>query len=285
MSILVRQIALILLLASLTGCSAMMSSATGRLADSLSDGILNQDDPQIVADGAPAYLLLIDGMIQDNPDSIPLLSSGATLYGAYASVFVKDPKRSLKMTEKALTYSIRAMCEKLETLCASRDKPYEEYSKALGSVHQSDLKLVYNFAVNWAGWIRARSDDWNAIGDLPKVRASLERVVTLDPDYDNGGAQLYLGVMGTLLPPAMGGKPEKAKAYFENAIRISKGKNLMAKVLYAQHYARLVFDRDLHDKLLKEVLAAPTRETGYTLMNTLAKEQARELLASGKDYF
>ncbi|MGW8248132.1 MAG: TRAP transporter TatT component family protein [Acidiferrobacterales bacterium] len=285
MSILVRQIALILLLASLTGCSAMMTSATGRLADSLGDGILNQDDPQIVADGAPAYLLLIDGMIEDNPHSVPLLSSGARLYGAYASVFVKDPKRGLKMSEKALKYSVRAMCEKLETLCENRDKPYEQYSKALATVQRSDIKLVYNFAVNWAGWISARSDDWNAIGDLPKVRASLERIVKLDPDYDNGGAQLYLGVMGTLLPPALGGKPEKAKAYFENAIRISRGRNLMAKVLFAKHYARLVFDQKLHDRLLKEVLAAKTREPGYTLMNTLAKDQARDLLASGKNYF
>lgn len=285
MIILVRQIALVLLLASLTGCSAMMTSATGRLADSLSDGILNQDDPQIVADGAPAYLLLIDGMIQDNPDSVPLLSSGARLYGAYASVFVKDPKRNLKMTEKALRYSVHAMCEKLETLCANRDKPYDKYVNALSTVRRGDIKLVYNFAVNWAGWIRARSDDWNAIGDLPKVRASLQRVVALDPEYDDGGAQLYLGVMGTLLPPALGGKPEKARVHFENAIRISKGKNLMAKVLYAKNYARLVFNRELHDKLLKEVLAAKTKEPGYTLMNTLAKEEARELLASGKDYF
>jgi len=263
----------------------MMTSATGKLADSLSEGILNQDDPKIVADGAPAYLLLIDGMIQDNPNSVPLLSSGARLYGAYASVFVKDHQRSLKMSEKALTYSVRALCEKLKTVCAERNKPYEEYLKSLDSVGRGDINLVYNFAVNWAGWIQARSDDWNAIGDLPKVRASLERVVKLDPDYDHGNAQLYLGVMGTLLPPAMGGKPEKAKVYFENAIRISNGKNLMAKVLFAKQYARLVFNKDLHDKLLKEVLAAKTEAPGFTLMNTLAKEQARDLLASSKDYF
>lgn len=285
MNILVARFALVFLLAGLTGCTAMMTSATGRLADNLSNGILNQDDPQIVADGAPAYLLLVDGMIQDNPDDVQLLSAGARLYGSYASVFVENPKRGLAMTEKALRYSIRAMCEQLKTLCTKRDKPYEEYLKALATVHRDHLKLVYNFAVNWAGWIRVRSDDWNAIGDLPKVRASLERVVALEPDFDNGGAQLYLGVMGTLLPPAMGGKPEQARAHFENAVRISKGRNLMAKVLYAEHYARLVFNRELHDRLLNEVLAAEVHAPGYTLTNTLAKEQARQLLASGKDYF
>ncbi len=273
------------LVLGLTGCSAMVSSATGRFADSLSNGILNQNDPQIVADGAPAYLLLIDGMIDENPDDITLLSAGARLYGAYSSVFVTDPKRSLIMTEKALRYSTRAMCQKLRTLCAQRNKPFEKYEKALATVDHDSLELVYTFTVSWAGWIRARSDDWNAIGNLPKVKASLERVVALDPAHDKGGAQLYLGVMATLLPPALGGKPKLAKAHFENALKISQEKNLMAKVLYAEHYARLVFDQALHDRLLKEVLAAEAKSPGYTLSNTIAKEQAHKLLASSQDYF
>jgi hypothetical protein len=56
-------------------------------------------------------------------------------------------------------------------------------------------------------------------------------------------------------------------------------------VLYAERYARLVFDRELHDRLLKEVLAADAKVPGYTLSNLIAKEQAQKLLASGKDYF
>ena len=263
----------------------MMSSATGRFADSLSNGILNQNDPQIVADGAPAYLLLIDGLIGDNPDDATLLAAGAKLYGAYASVFVKDPERSMLMTEKALQYSTRAMCQKLKSVCAQRDKPYEEYVKSLANIDRDDLPLVYTFAVSWAGWIQARADDWSAIGSLPKVKASLERVVTLDPEYDRGGAQLYLGVMATLLPPALGGKPKLARSHFESALTMSQGKNLMAKVLFAERYARLVFDQALHDRLLAEVISADTEAPGYTLSNTLAKERAKILLAGSKEYF
>jgi hypothetical protein len=53
----------------------------------------------------------------------------------------------------------------------------------------------------------------------------------------------------------------------------------------AEFYARLVFDRELHDRLLGEVLAADPKAPGYTLMNTLAQQRANQLLASGKDYF
>ena len=59
----------------------------------------------------------------------------------------------------------------------------------------------------------------------------------------------------------------------------------MAKVLYAQHYARLVFDRELHDTLLKEVLIEDSAAEGFTLINVLAKERAAQLLNSAGDYF
>ena len=59
----------------------------------------------------------------------------------------------------------------------------------------------------------------------------------------------------------------------------------MAKVMYAERYARLVFDRELHDRLLQEVLAAPVQVPGLTLGNTLAVARAKQLLASADDYF
>jgi hypothetical protein len=41
----------------------------------------------------------------------------------------------------------------------------------------------------------------------------------------------------------------------------------------------------LHDRLLNEVLAADPVKPGLTMLNTLAQREARELLASGADYF
>jgi hypothetical protein len=59
----------------------------------------------------------------------------------------------------------------------------------------------------------------------------------------------------------------------------------MTQVLYARHYARLVFDRPLHDSLLREVMDADPQAPGLTLANTLAREQARRLLDDADDYF
>ena len=54
---------------------------------------------------------------------------------------------------------------------------------------------------------------------------------------------------------------------------------------YANGYARLMYERDLHDRLLNEVLAADPTVIGATLMNVLAQELAAELLATADDYF
>jgi hypothetical protein len=144
---------------------------------------------------------------------------------------------------------------------------------------------MYGLASAWAGYLQAHSDDWGAIADLPKVEALLERVVVLDPGYDHGQAFVYLGVLNSLRPEAIGGKPEQGRAYFEKAFALSGGKNLYAKTLEAEFYARLVFDQGLHDTLLNEVLAADPVAHGFTLSNTLAQERAKLLLESGKDFF
>jgi hypothetical protein len=148
-----------------------------------------------------------------------------------------------------------------------------------------NTELMYILAGAWAGYLQANSEDWGAIVDLPKIQALLERVVALDPTHDNGQAWVYLGVINSLRPEAIGGKPAEGRRDFKKSIELSGGRNLYAKTLFAEFYARLVFDQELHDKLLNEVLAADPVAPGFTLMNVLAQERAKKLLESGKDYF
>jgi hypothetical protein len=91
--------------------------------------------------------------------------------------------------------------------------------------------------------------------------------------------------MNTIRPPALGGDFEAGKEHFERAIELSEGKDLSIKVDYARYYARTLYDRELHDQLLGDVLAADPYQRGYTLFNTMAQEDAQELLDSGDAYF
>ena len=140
-------------------------------------------------------------------------------------------------------------------------------------------------AMAWATWVQANSEDWVAVADKARVEALMQRVVALDEGYQRGSAYLYLGVLATLLPEALGGKPEEGRAFFERSIELSGGRDLMAKVLIARDYARLIFDRELHDRLLLEVVEADAVAPGLTLSNTLAQQEARRLLDDSQDYF
>lgn len=264
------------------GCASTLAD---NMSNTLSNAILNEDDPQLVQDGLPAYLLLIDGLIIDNPESEGLLVAGAKLNGAYGSIFADDKTRSLHMAKKAFGYAHRAMCERVEEICAAEKTPYRQFKTQLEEISESDVPVAYAYASAWAGVIQANSKDWKAIADIPKVEALLERIIDLVPDYENGRPHLYLGVMRSQIPPSLGGHPEEGKKEFEAAIRLSDGKDMMAKVMYAEYYARLVFNKELHNQLLNEVINGDPVVPGLTLTNTLAQKRARELLKSGKRYF
>ncbi|MET0045396.1 MAG: TRAP transporter TatT component family protein, partial [Candidatus Thiodiazotropha sp. 6PLUC3] len=220
-----------------SGCSSL---STSRLAANLSNAMLNQTDPEIVRHGAPAYLLLIDSFIAESPDDRDLLYAGAKLYGAYAGGLVSDPERRKNLTQKAMDYATQAYCQEQQAICEKADQPFEQFSAALEQAKDQELSGLYIYGSSWAGWIQAHSDDWNAVADLAKAEALLLQVVNQDPGYEKGRAQLYLAVIRSQIPPALGGKPELGKQHFESAINYSDNRDLMAKLEYARHYARLV---------------------------------------------
>lgn len=282
---LLRPCMALLALLALNGCASLASSATGRLADNLSGAILNQDDPETVQAGMPSYLLLVDSLIEGDPQNENMLLAGSKLYGAYAAAFVKEPERARRLAKRARGYADRALCAHDAKLCDLLGKPYDSFTAAIAGLKKEEVPLLYAGAASWAGWIQANSSDWNAIADLAKVKAAMARSVELDESYSHGEGHLYLGVFATLLPPALGGKPEEGRAHFERALQISGGRDLIAKVEYARRYARGIYDRELHDRLLQEVLAAEAAEPGLTLSNVLAKRQAKELLESAESHF
>jgi hypothetical protein len=276
---------LLLSLLNLTACSGLIARATDNLAGNLSQAIANSDDPATVEAGGPAYLLMLDGMVQGDPQNADLLMQAATLYSTYSAAFVDDPERAARLSQHALDYAERAVCARRTGDCGLRQVDFDRFEDRLREMDREDVPAFYTLGAAWAGWIRTRPDDLEAVAELSRVEAIMSRIVVVDETYRQGSAHLYLGTFAILVPPALGGKPDVARMHFERAIALSDGSNLLAKVLYAERYARMLYDRELHDRLLTEVLAADPRVPGLVLQNTLAQERARELLAGADAYF
>jgi TRAP transporter T-component len=276
-----RRAAVLAAALSLFGCASIVQGITS----DLTRAVLDQPDPEIVRDGAPAYLIMADTLIQRSPDSVGSLAAGAKLYTAYASIFVDDRERRQTIADRAWDYGRRAMCAEESDFCGAHDRPYAEFQALVEELDHRQVEVATAYAMSWLAWIEAHSDDWVAVADLPRPELVIERLLKVEETYDAGTLHLLMGRIKTLRPAALGGDPTAGLQHFERAIELSEGRNLMAIVQCATSYARLVYDREMHDRLLEQVLATDPVAPGYTLTNVMAQRQARELLESADDYF
>ena len=282
---LVTRLGILVLVALGCGCATVVSSVTNQLANDLADTVLANPDKEVVASGLPAYLLLVDALVEGSPENAALLRTSALLNGSYASAFIADENRQKQFTTKAKTLALEATCAFRSDLCGLDALNYEDFVAKLSDSAAEDIAYLYVLGTSWAGWIQAHSDDFFALAQLPKAKLLIERVLELDAGYADGSPHLYLGVFALTLPAALGGQPELGREQFERAITLSNGSNLYAKVLLAEMYARSQFDRELHDQLVDEVISANPVADQLTLQNVVAQEIAIQLKESADEFF
>lgn len=268
-----------------SGCGVVISRVSANMADNLSTAILNQSDPELVREALPSYLLLLDSFIGPESDNPETLSAAAQLYAAYGAAFVNDPERAATLTRRARNYGVRALCAAEAQACGLGALSFQEYEAVIAGIDKDSRDALYSYSLSSLAWIRANSGDFKALAALPKIELALERVMQLDPGALAPSTCMYLGILKTLRPASLGGQPEEGREWFLRGIELSDGRDLGIKVEYARSYARLVYDRELHDRLLNEVLAAEVKQPDLTLFNQLARVQALELLESADNYF
>lgn len=268
-----------------SGCQIVMSASTNRLFKDLEASILNSDDPELIAVGIPSFLILLDGMLKQNPRDVSLLLVASHLKSSFATAFIEDVDRQRLYTTKAREHALKAACLDNTKLCDLDTKPFSDAESVIESMQHADLPLLYELAFAWSSWILVHSDDLRALAQLSTVQLLVERMLELDETYEYATPHMFMGVFESLVPVALGGDSEKTRYHFERAISLSDGKNLYAKVLFAEFFARSTLDRELHDRLLDEVINADPTVERLTLQNRLAQQRARELKDSADDFF
>ena len=203
-----------MILLSLSACGSLISSAKKEFAEDLSATILAHDEPETVKQAIPTYLILVSSLIRGDQENVDLLVSGSRLYGSYASVFVEETERKIILAKRSYDYAEQAVCLRMPQSCKAKTMSYHEFEQTLKKFKKEDASILFAYGAAWLGLIQANSADWNAVADLPRAKAIITKVLLLDEAISNGDAHLYMGVMESLLPPAMGGKPEIAKKHF-----------------------------------------------------------------------
>ena len=260
--------------------------ATATLLEGVARASSQQSDLRILREGMPAYLMLIDGMIQVWPDNGRLLIAGAQSYSSFASLFVEDQDKEYAnlLYARGKRYALRS----LETRGFKEplQRPFDEFREGLKRLGKKDVPYLFWAGTCWVNWIRLNLDSMEAMSELPRVEWMMKRVLELDEGFYYGGPHLFMGIWLASRPKIAGGDLKKAQGHFLKALDLGQGKFLMAYVYYAKYYAQKTMDKGLFTSTLQKVLEIPAETSpDLVLINTVAKRQAKELLSRVGEYF
>lgn len=280
---------LLCLVAVAAGCALnkkMTVVGAASLVEDVGKAAAKQSELRVIREGMPAYLMLLDGMVEGWPDNERLLLAAAQAYASFASAFVGAEDAAFRdpLLLRAKTYALQALEQR--GISAPLTSPFGDFERRVGQTSRPDLPYLFWSASCWGNWIGAHANSIAAVAELPRVEALMRRALALDETYYYGGPHIFMGVLYASRPRVAGGNLDLSKEHFLKAIEIGQGKFLAADVYYADYYARKAFDRELFVATLKKVLETPADIVPeLTLLNTVARHKAEALLAKTDEYF
>lgn len=278
----------------LVACAPLKSVRVASVALTLEDvgkAASKQRDPALIREGTPAYLMMLEGLLEAYPENRQLHLAACRAYSNYASM-LPDTRESQARTEalyfRAKTHGFRALSPNADPgrFQNAAGGDLESFRNLLQSYGKKDVDTLFWATAAWAGWIGSSSGRPEAVADLPALEASIARLLELAPSYYYGGPHLLMGAYLAVKPPVTERNLAQSKDHFEQAIRLGGEHDLTARVMYAEYYARGIRDRGLFESTLREVLDAPESNVPeLTLINSMAKEKARTLLERTEEFF
>ncbi len=265
----------------LSSCASLLTSTVIKPAIG---NLQQQQDIELVCEGAPAYLLMLDSMLVSSPENQDLLMTATQSYSAYATALEEcggTNQRIDAMAGKARFYGKQL----LHSLLPIDDKGNNpNFDKNLAKLSTGDVPEAFWGASGWLTWILRQKGSPEAIADIVLIEKIMARFLTLDESFQGGSVHLFFGAYHAAKPEMFGGRPDLSANHFDKALAISKRRFLLTQTTYAATLARTAMDRDLHDRLLQEVLAFPLSSAPeFGLSNRIAVNRAKRLLA--ENYF
>jgi TRAP transporter TatT component family protein len=288
-------IVLVLLFAA-TGCGfkKIATKATADIFYDATPSIDSEEDVELAEQSSLGFLKMLEGFYRQNPKDKKVLLLLTRSYAGYAFGFTendilatqgsnqaaheKAEARAKRFFTRAKDYGIQ-MLSLNPRFAKAKEGSLDDFKSALNSFGKGDVEKLFWAGFAWGNYLNFNKDSMDAIAEMPRIEALMERVVTLDEKFYYGGPHLFLAAFYASRSPLLGGNPEKAKMHFDKAMEISQGKYLMGPVTEAQYYSVQIQDLTLYQKLLNEVVAADAAILPeQRLSNELAKIRAKILL-------
>lgn len=308
-----------------TGCLSKLTEktafkSTSNILARASAGMQMESDYELARVAIPASLKTVEGFYVAGPPDVArdrlvrILTEG---YCQYGTAFVEDEwdaaklRKDLEAVEATNTRSNHVFTRCLNYALGTLGPKWQ---KALfGSVEELEPLVraagkSQRFALMFAGTalgslINHNLTRFEMIALLPNVELIMNRIIEIDngrPPIDPEGtyyegkpnlshaAQPYiaLGMIHSARGKAMGGDPDKAKGYFEQALKVTEDKFLLARTNMAIRVGMATNDRKFfHDQLKIVLETSPSVWPEQRLANEFAQRKARRYLSKEKELF
>ncbi len=284
----IKLFTLTLALLTMSACSMdkMMVRMSVPMIDSGIEAMNYETDLQLAEDSIPANLGMLNGMLNLAPENVQLHTFAAQAYYGLSYGFNEDsnPERGSKFYLRGLKHGLTAL--ELNGAKDLKNTTIANFEEQVGKMDKDEVAALFWTASNWAKWIDMHRDDAEAIAQLARATALMQRVIELDDTFYYGGAHMYFGVYYGSRAPLLGGNFEKSRQHFDRAREITDNKLLITDLLQAQYLARQLQDRqDFHDRLTAIVNAPDDLMPELALQNQIAKRKAALLLKKESEWF
>jgi len=272
---------LVLLCCGLSSCAGLLTSTVIKPAIG---NLQQQTDIDLVCEGAPSYLLMLDSMLVSSPENSDLLMTAAQSYSAYATALGECGGTDVRITaiaEKARMYGLRLLHPLLPQGSATESGTFD---RRLSQLRKSDVPAYFWGTSGWLTWVLQQKGSPDSIADTVFIEKIMARLLELDPSYQGGSIHLFFGAYYAAKPEMLGGRLDLSAEHFDRALAIAERKFLLTQVTYAEKLTRMTMNKELHDSLLNEVLNFPLDSAPqFGLSNRIAVNRAKKLLE--ENYF
>lgn len=263
------------------------------MADALSSTastFARDDDPEFVRLAAPSNLKMVEMLLDQAPAHPGLLMTACSGFTQYAYAFLHSESemveppggpeagdlagRAAAMYIRARGYCARALEGRHP---GSRATLAADPKRLLASATRDDVPALYWTAVAWGAELSLSNARLLRLGELATVRMLLSRALELDDAWQGGAIhEAFITLDG--MPLLLGGNAARARAHFDRAVALSKGKSAFAYLALAESVARPAGDRAGFEALLRSCLAIEGAPPELRLANLVAQKRARFLL-------
>ena len=272
----------------ISGCSIdqMLVRASTPMIEGGVEALNHETDLELAEESIPANLNMLMGMINLDPDNAQLHTFAAQAFYGLSYGFNEDnrPQRASSFYLRGRQHGLRAL--EISGAKNLMDSPISDFEEQISHLDEDDVAAMFWTASCWAKWIDMHRDDTQAIAQLARATALMQRVIDLDETFYYGGAHMYFGVYYGSRSPMLGGNFEKSVQHFDRAREITNGKLLIPDLLQAQYLSRQQQDRnDFHQRLTAVTNAPDDLMPELGLQNEIAKRKARMLLMKESEWF